>query len=119
MDQLENVKKRNNDFKRLLQTDGLGKVFLRDNWEKINEFLGDCTKLIKAIEQLQEENGAMAEKHAEKDIAMAEFMGIIDQQHQEIKELKNKSRTIRFFEMAEENLKLAQENARLKDRVGV
>lgn len=33
----------------------------------------------------------------------------------QIKMMKNNSRLTRFYDMAEENLKLAQENARLKD----
>ncbi|MBT2722285.1 hypothetical protein [Bacillus sp. ISL-46] len=94
--------------------------------------------LIDSYEQLQEENGAMAEKHAEKDMAIADFMSIVTQQRkeielyqlqetillgrlekkdQEIKAMKQNSRLTRFYDMSEENLKLAQENARLKDLV--
>jgi hypothetical protein len=39
----------------------------------------------------------------------------IKKQTLEIKEMKNNSRLTRFYVMAEENLKLAEENARLKD----
>jgi hypothetical protein len=94
--------------------------------------------LIKTVDQLIEENGAMAEKHAEKMIAFAEFMQIIDQQKEEIslykltevvllerlqkqtqliKEMQKNSRLTTFYAMAEENLKFAEENARLKELV--
>lgn len=89
--------------------------------------------LIDSLEQLQAENGVMAEKHAEKDMAIAQFMRIIEQQKEEIilfrlteasiigrlqkqtlqiKEMKQNSRLTRFFDMAEENLKLAKELAK-------
>jgi hypothetical protein len=94
--------------------------------------------LIQTVELLQAENGAMAEKHAEKMIAFAEFMQIIDQQKEEIalyklteaillerlqkqtmlmKEMQKNSRLLTFYAMAEENLKFAEENARLKELV--
>jgi hypothetical protein len=96
-------------------------VQLWPSWEEIEW-------LIETVEQLQEENGTMAEKHAEKDIAMADFMEIIDQyklqeelllerlkkQTLQMKEMKRNSRLIKFYEMAEENLSLATELAMLK-----
>jgi hypothetical protein len=91
---------------------------------------GYALALVKLVEKYQEENGAMAEKHAEKDLAIAEFMRIVTQQEEEIKlyklqetiildrlkrntlmmkEMKQNSRLINFYKMAEENLALAQE----------
>ena len=108
---------------------------IKQNFNRGRMNIEDIKWLIDSFEQLQEENGDMAEKHAEKDIAIAEFMQIVELQQKEIelfklsetillkrleklslefKELKQKSRTIRFFDMAEENLKLAKEIALLK-----
>lgn len=113
---------------------------VKDNFNRGRMNIDDIKWLIDSFELVQEENGAMAEKHAEKSIAIADFMQIVELQRQEIelfkltetlllerlkkqtseiKELKRNSRTIRFFEMVEENLKLAEENARLKDLVNV
>jgi len=73
--------------------------------DKVNRILGKDVKhqaLISTIEDLahviedkQEENNLMAEKHAERDIEFAEFMRIIEQQ-------------------GEENLRMAEELALLK-----
>jgi regulator of replication initiation timing len=46
---------------------------------------------------------------------LEQMEGMLSQANQEIKEMKKNSRLIRFYEMAEENLKLAEENARLKE----
>jgi hypothetical protein len=94
--------------------------------------------LVQTLEQLIEENGAMAEKHAEKDLALAEFMQIVTQQREEIalyklteslllerlkkqtsliKEMQKNSRLINFYKMAEENLTLAQELERYKEMI--
>jgi hypothetical protein len=91
---------------------------------------GYALALVKLVEKYQEENGAMAEKHADKDIAIAKFMHIVTQQEEaitlyklqetiflerlkkqtlQLKEMKQNSRLINFYKMAEENLALAQE----------
>jgi hypothetical protein len=99
--------------------------------KKRSEWVKHCpVEAAELIEQLQKENGAMAEKHAEKDLAIAEFMCIVTQQEADInlyklqetiilerlknqtlqiKEMKQNSRLINFYKMAEENLTLAQE----------
>jgi hypothetical protein len=66
------------------------------------EFAGEYVRLlpseiiwlVKTLEQLIEENGAMAEKHAEKDLAFAEFMRIIDQQKDHIENLQHNNRVL-------------------------
>jgi hypothetical protein len=108
-----------------------------DELKRCIEWVKMCpVEAAELIELLKKENGAMAEKHAEKDIALGEFKQIIEQQKEEIilyklqetillerlkkqtlqmKEMKQNSRLTRFYDMAEENLKLAKENARYKD----
>jgi hypothetical protein len=107
-----------------------------NNFNRGRMNIQDIKWLIDSFELLQEENGAMAEKHAEKSLAIADFMRIIEiqrkeiklyqlqetilldrlqRQTSEIKEMKQNSRFTRFLDMAEENLKLAQENARLNE----
>jgi hypothetical protein len=91
-------------------------------------------ELLKVAQGFEEENGLMAEKAAEKEIAFGEFMEIIGKQKQELAlyklqetkllaqlemkdhELKNLKRSTRF-RVLEENLSLAQENDRLKELV--
>ena len=91
-------------------------------------------ELLKVAQGFEEENGLMAEKAAEKEIAFGEFMEIIGKQKQELAlyklqetkllaqlelkdhELKNLKRSTRF-RVFEENLSLAEENARLKELV--
>jgi hypothetical protein len=113
---------------------------IKENFNRGRMNIPEIYWLIKTVEQLIEENGAMAEKHADKDIAIAEFIQIIEQQDADIKlyqlqetiilerlkrntlmmkEMKLNSRLTRFYEMSEENLKLAQENARLNELVRV
>jgi hypothetical protein len=91
-------------------------------------------ELLKVAQGFEEENGLMAEKAAEKDIAFGQFMQIIEDQKeeialyklqetkllvqlaikdQELKKLKSSTR----FRVFEENLSLAEENARLKELV--
>jgi hypothetical protein len=78
--------------------------------KKRSEWVKLCpVEAAELIEQLQKENGTMAEKHAEKDLAIAEFMRIVSQLEADIKQLKQNSRLINFYKMAEENLALAQE----------
>lgn len=117
-------------------------------FKRVNKFLGKNVKfwslmktieeLVAAGEMLVEENGAMAEKHAEKDIALNDMKVIIQGQQEtieqyklqetillerlkkqtlQLKEMQKDRRLTRFYEMAEENLKLAQENAGLKELV--
>jgi len=114
--------------------------------ERVNKFLDKNVEfstlmdtieaLVTLGEKLVKENGAMAEKHAEKDIALKELMEIMEGQRNEIelyklqesmllerlkkqtleiKEMKNDRRLTRFYAMAEENLKLAEENSRLRN----
>lgn len=113
---------------------------INENFNRGRMNIEDIKNLIEIVDLLIKENGDMAEKHAEKDIAIGDFMKIVDLQRKEIelyklaetillerlqkqtveiKDLKKKSSTIRFFDMAEENLKLAQEVARLKELVKV
>lgn len=61
---------------------------IKGNFNRGRMNIGEIKWLIDSYERLQEENGAMAEKHAEKDIAIAEFMRIIDQMSERIKELE-------------------------------
>jgi|GraSoiStandDraft_46_1057282.scaffolds.fasta_scaffold34091_2 hypothetical protein len=100
------------------------------NWSYINTI----EVLLNVAEGFQNENGLMAEKAAEKEIAFGEFMEIIGKQKQELAlyklqetkllaqlelkdhELKNLKRSTRF-RVLEENLSLAQENDRLKELV--
>jgi hypothetical protein len=100
------------------------------NWSYINTI----EVLLNVAEGFQNENGLMAEKAAEKDIAFGQFMQIIEDQKeeialyklqetkllvqlaikdQELKKLKSSTR----FRVFEENLSLAEENARLKELV--
>src|SRR5437763_10413282 len=100
------------------------------NWSYINTI----EVLLKVAQGFEEENGLMAEKAAEKEIAFGEFMEIIGKQKQELAlyklqetkllaqlelkdhELKNLKRSTRF-RVFEENVSLAQENDRLKELV--
>ena len=84
--------------------------------------------LAKKVDEFEEENGLMAEKHAERDIQFNEFVRIIEQykfsealllerlkkQTLQIKEMQQDRRLTRYWDMAEENLRLAQELAILK-----
>lgn len=97
----------------------------------------DIKELINTVKELEEENGLMAEKHAEKDMAIQVLMQMVaekqeriaqlenvkemylnanlamlnqnDQLISQIKEMKQNSRLTRFYDMAEENLRMAQE----------
>lgn len=106
--------------------------------------------MLKTIDFLEEENGNMAEKHADKDLAIRDLMQMNLQQKQRIAELeaikemylnannalldeielyklqetkllaqvkmmKNNSRLNSFYQMSEENLKMAQELERLRE----
>jgi hypothetical protein len=98
------------------------------NWT----YIKTIKELLNVAERFQEENSLMAEKAAEKDIAFGQFMRIIEEQKeeialyklqetrllvqlaikdQELKKLKSSTR----FRVFEENLSLAEENARLKE----
>jgi phage shock protein A len=66
--------------------------------------------LLNLIDKLQQEYATLSESIAESD-------AIIEQLHQQIREFKQNSRLQKFYDMAEENLKLAQENARLRELV--
>jgi hypothetical protein len=90
--------------------------------------------LIETIKGLEEQANLMAEKAAEKDIAMEEFMRIIEEQkanirlyqlketmfNQQLKlkdeEIKTLKKSVRF-EVFQENLALAEEIALLKEGV--
>jgi hypothetical protein len=54
------------------------------NWSYINTI----EALLNVAEGFQNENGLMAEKAAEKDIAFGQFMRIIEEQKEEIRKLK-------------------------------
>jgi hypothetical protein len=127
------------------------------NFNRGRMYLNEIQWLIDTVEQLEEENGTMAEKHAEKDLAIRDLMQMNLQQKERIAQLenvkemylkanfvlldqndrlmkevelyklqetkliaqlkmmKNNSRLNSFYKMSEENLRLAEENARLKD----
>lgn len=67
--------------------------------------LTDLNWLIETIEQQQTTQDILLEQ--------------IKQNTLKIKEMKKNSRLILFYQLAEENLKLAEENARLKELVRV
>jgi hypothetical protein len=111
-------------------------TFLQGEWLPEGQLQESIETLVTTIEQLQEENGAMAEKHAEKDIALNDMKVIIQDQQEifglyklqetillerlkrqtlQMKEMKENSRLTRFYDMAEENLRMAQELQRYKD----
>ena len=73
--------------------------------------------LIESVKGLEEQANLMAEKSAEKEIAMEEFMRIIEEQKLEIKQLKDHRRVTNYYSMANENLALAKENDMLKGLV--
>jgi hypothetical protein len=100
------------------------------NWT----YIQTIKELLNVAQGFEEENGLMAEKAAEKDIAFGQFMRIIEDQKEEIalyklqetkllvqlaikdqefKKLKSSTR----FRVFEENLALAEENAHLKELV--
>lgn len=90
------------------------------NWTLIKTI----DELLKSAEQQQNESISLSESISEADAIIEQYklqetilLERLKKQTLEIKDLKSKSRTIRFFEMAEENLKLAEENARLKELV--
>jgi hypothetical protein len=83
------------------------------NWSYINTI----EALLNVAEGFQNENGLMAEKAAEKDIAFGQFMRIIEEQKEEIRKLKNDRRLVKYYAAEEENILLATENARLKELV--
>jgi regulator of replication initiation timing len=101
------------------------------NWELMAlEETADLQKyLVRRIAELKKENHFLnldnqylserlkkAGQEIESYIDDLEQMeGMLSQANQEIKEMKKNSRLTRFYEMAEENLKLAEENARLKE----
>ena len=109
---------------------------IKNNYNRGRMSIDAIKWLIDSFEQLQAENGAMAEKHAEKDIAITDFTKIVELQRKEIeiyklhetillerlkkqtleiKELKQNSRLINFYKMAEENLNLAQKVVRYEE----
>ena len=83
-------------------------------------------QLLQTIEQQKQEYQTIYNSLAEADAIIEQYQLqeklLLDRLQKltlEFKELKRNSRTIRFFEMAEENLKLAEENARLKGVIPV
>jgi hypothetical protein len=101
------------------------------NWELMAlEETADLQKyLVRRIAQLNKDNHLLTTENqylslrlekASQEIEsyiddLEQMEGMLSQANQEIKEMKKNSRLIRFYEMAEENLKLAEENARLKE----
>lgn len=104
-----------------------------------NDLAWKSEGLKKTIEQLEEENGDMAEKHVEKDIALVQLkrgyleaketlrlyklqetilLERLENQALQMKEMKQNSRLIKFYEMEWENLRLAQEIEELKKQLG-
>lgn len=78
--------------------------------------------LVEMVEMLEVENGAMAEKHAEKDMAIRELVQIVSELKAENKRLfitvcHLKAKTT--FKVYQENLELAEENARLRELVKI
>lgn len=130
---------------------------IKINYNRGRMDINEMKAVIETVEELLIENAAMAEKHAEKDIAIRELMQMNLQQKERIvqlenvkemylnanlvlleqndrlmkeielyklqetkliaqlKMMKNNSRLTNFYKMSEENLRLAEENARLKD----
>jgi hypothetical protein len=79
-------------------------------------------QLLQTIEQQKQEYQTLYSSLAEADAIIEQYqlqetllLERIKRQTLQIKEMKQNSRLTRFYEMAEENLKLAEENARLKN----
>jgi lipopolysaccharide biosynthesis protein len=99
---------------------------IKANYNRDRMCLHEIEWLIDMVAQLEEENASMAEKHAEKDIAIRDLMqanlSLMNELElyklqetkliAQLKTMKQNSRLTRFYQMAEENLKNAQ---KLKD----
>lgn len=70
-----------------------------------DELIKYSNELIQTIEQYQLQKTLLLERLKKHSV--------------QIKEMKHNSRLTRFYDMAEENLKLAEENARLKEMIPV
>jgi hypothetical protein len=88
--------------------------------ERIKVLMETIERQQNEIAAWEAENSLMAEKHAEKDMAIAEFMRIIEQQEQKSRDYRR-----RIFELKrmtgdqvyEENLRLLAEIEKLKSGV--
>ncbi|MBT2735158.1 hypothetical protein [Bacillus sp. ISL-7] len=84
----------------------------------------DINQLIKTIEQQEKECQTLYSSLAEADAIIEQYqlqetllLERLKKQTLQIKEMKQNSRLINFYAMSKENLKLAEENARLKELV--